>query len=110
MATKTAGATPLDKAREARQANRVPTDETGEARFRRLANARLTPTVKAITRLGNLARVPGGKDAPKVDGKVPAYKPTTEQVDAIISTLRKAVGQVEASLRGGKAASDVPTF
>ena len=100
-------ATPLDKARAARKANAQPRDESGEARFKRLANARLAPTVKSILRLGNLARTQAGPDAPK---GTPVYKPSKDEVQAIMGALQKAVNTVGAQLTGSKASTDVPRF
>jgi hypothetical protein len=111
MAQATKVATPLDKARAARKANAQPRDESGEARFKRLANARLGPTVKSILRLGNLARTQPGPDAPKgADGKAAVHKPTPEQIAAIMRTLEKAVNTVGAQLTGSKTSADVPRF
>jgi len=100
-------ATPLDKAREARKANAAPRTESADVRFRRIANARLAPTVKAILRLGNLARTQAGPDAPK---GTPAHKITPEQSTVILNALKKAVNSVEAAYTGAKSGTDVPTL
>ena len=98
-------ATPLDQARAARKANAAPRTESADVRFKRIANARLAPTVKSILRLGNLARTQPGPDAPK---GTPAHKITPEEAAVILNALKKAVNSVEAQYSGAKSGTDVP--
>lgn len=59
--------------------------ETKEQKLIRLSDARVTKACKYISLIGNLA----------------AYKPTSADVDSIMSALGGACAQIESRLRGG---------
>ncbi len=65
-------------------------EETPEARFRRLASARVDKALKAIKLIGNLTGT--------------QYKSTSEQREKIDKALSEAVKGVKESLAGTKAA------
>jgi two-component sensor histidine kinase len=68
------------------------TKETREDRLIRLAHARVKKAMNAIRLIGNLS----------------AYKPTDEQVDAIMEALGDSCARIDARLRGTK--KDVVPF
>lgn len=85
MATKAAPT----KSTERKPRTAVPEGETKEQKLVRLTNARMSKVLKGIYLLGNLA----------------SYKPTSSDVDTIMTALGEACGHVEGRLRGAKSAS-----
>ena len=73
------------------QANVKP-NETPEERFKRIAVLRVPNAIKKIKLIGNLS--------------ASAYKYTDEQIDKIISSLREAIGEVEAKFKKGSKKTD----
>jgi hypothetical protein len=77
---------PKPVAKPAAQPVTEPVKETREAKLERLANARVSKTIKAISLVGNLA----------------AYKPTEPEADAILGALTAALQHVAQRLAGVK--------